>query len=91
MLSDRSTIFKETLDASINQEFGFQEKDILPLFVKYQSKRQILIDIFSFFTYVLQLPTQLHLRRLQNSNFMPNKRDRWLKTMRQVDNSSSLL
>lgn len=80
MLSDRSIIFKETLDASINKEFGFQEQDILPLFVKYQSKRQILIDIFSFFTYVLQLPTQLHLRRLQNSNFMPKKRDRWFQT-----------
>lgn len=80
MIDDRSIIFRETLDASINQEFGFQEQDILPLFMKYQSKRQILIDIFSFFTYVLQLPTQLHLRRLQNSNFMPKKRDRWFQT-----------
>ena len=91
MLDDRSIIFRETLDASINKEFGFQEKDILPLFLKYQSKRQILIDTFSFFTYILQLPTQLHLRRLQNSNFMPKKRDRWFKTMRKADDGSSLL
>lgn len=90
MFNDRSIIFRETLDASINKEFGFQEKDILPLFLKYQSKRQILIDTFSFFTYILQLPTQLPLRRLQNSNLMP-KRDRWFKTIRDVDDSSSLL
>lgn len=63
---DHSTIFKETvIDALIQNEFGFQEKDILPLFSKYQNKRQILIDIFSFFTYVLQLPTQLYLKKLR--------------------------
>ena len=63
--SDRSIIFKETLlDAALKNEFGFKEQDILPLFVKYQSKRQILIDIISFLTYVVQLPTQFYLRRL---------------------------
>jgi hypothetical protein len=74
---DRSIIFKQTLlDAAISNEFGFKEQDILPLFVKYQSKRQILIDIFSFLTYVVQLPTQFYLRRLRNSNFIPkNNRD----------------
>lgn len=90
MLNDRSIIFKETLDTSINQEFGFQEKDILPLFMKYQSKRQILISIFSFFTYILQLPAQFHLRRLQNSKFILSKSDRWFRAIRKVDNSSSL-
>ena len=70
---DRSIIFKETLlDAAISNEFGFKEPDILPLFVKYQSKRQILINIFSFLTYVVQLPTRFYLRRLQNSNFVSN-------------------
>ena len=90
MFDDRSIIFRETLDASINQEFGFQEKDILPLFVKYQSKRQILISIFSFFTYILQLPTQFHLRRLQNSKFIIFPGDRWFRATKKVDNSSSL-
>lgn len=68
--SDRSTIFKEVLlDASIENRFGFQERDILPLFVKYHSKRQIIIDLFSFLTYVVQLPTKFYLRRLQKNKF----------------------
>ncbi len=66
---DRSIIFKETLlDASSRNKFGFQEKDILPLFNKYQSKRQILINFVSFLTYVLQMPTLFYLRRLRQSN-----------------------
>ena len=66
---DRSILFKKTLlDASIKNEFGFQEQDILPLFLKYQSKRQIIINIVSFMTYVVQLPTQFYLRRLQRGN-----------------------
>ncbi len=79
---DRSIIFKETLlDASIKNEFGFQERDILPLFLKYQSKRQILINIVSFMTYVVQLPTQFYLRRLQRSNtvYQPRTRFNWFK------------
>lgn len=79
--SDRSIIFKETLlDASIKNKFGFQERDILPLFNKYHSKRQILINLVSFLTYILQLPTRLYLRRLQYKNFIfkkSNYRDRF--------------
>ena len=70
---DRSTIFKNTLlDAALKNEFGFKEQDILPLFVKYQSKRQILIDIVSFLTFVAQLPTRFYLRRLRKSKFVLN-------------------
>ena len=89
--SDRSSIFKETLlDAAINNEFGFKEPDILPLFVKYQSKRQILVDILSFLTYVFRLPTRLYLRRLQNSNFvLKNNRDRWFKTIGKINDGTS--
>ena len=62
--SDRSIIFRETLlEASYKNKLGFQERDVLPLFIKYQSKRQIFIDILSFMTYVLHLPTQFYLRR----------------------------
>ena len=71
---DRSTIFKQVLlDASIENKFGFQEQDILPLFVKYHSKRQIIIDLFSFSTYVLQLPTKFYLRRLQKKQVVLNR------------------
>ncbi|WP_319419380.1 hypothetical protein [Pleurocapsa sp. FMAR1] len=80
--SDRSIIFKETLlHASIKNEFGFQEQDILPLFLKYQSKRQTLINVVSFMTYVVQLPTQFYLRRLQRSNtvYQPKNRFNWFK------------
>ena len=67
---DRSTIFKEILlDAALKNEFGFKEQDILPLFIKYQSKRQILIDLISFLTYVVQLPTRFYLRRAHKSKF----------------------
>jgi hypothetical protein len=46
---DSSIIFKKILlQASLENEFGFKEADILPLFVKYQRKRQLLINIFSF-------------------------------------------
>ena len=92
--SDRSTIFRETLlDASIKNKFGFQEQDFLPLFIKYQSKRQIMLDVLSFLTYVLQLPTHFYLRRWRNSIFVLKKpnRDRWFKTIGNVDDSSSLL
>ncbi|MGF1590716.1 MAG: hypothetical protein ACFCU7_16030 [Pleurocapsa sp.] len=81
---DRSMIFKETLlDASSKNKFGFQEKDILPLFEKYQSKRQILINFVSFLTYVLQMPTLFYLRRLNRSNtiYDPNSRYYWRKTL----------
>ena len=48
---DRSTIFKNTLlDAALKNELGFKEQDILPLFLKYQSNRQIIIDFVSFLT-----------------------------------------
>lgn len=68
---DRSIIFKEILlDAALENEFGFKEQDVLPLFVKYQSKRQILIDLISFLTYVVQLPTRLYLRRMRKSKFV---------------------
>ena len=88
---ERSITFKETLlDAAIKNEFGFKEQDILPLFVKYQSKRQILIDLFSFLTYVVQLPTRFYLRRLQNSNFvLKNNRARWFKTIRKINDGTS--
>ena len=88
---DRSIVFKETLlDAAIKNEFGFQERDILPLFVKYQSKRQIIIDIFSFLTYVVQLPTQFYLRRLRNNNFVLKKnRHHWFKTIGNINDGSS--
>ena len=88
---DRSIIFKETLlDAAMKNKFGFKEQDILPLFAKYQSKRQILIDILSFLTYVVQLPTQFYLRRSQNSSFVPKEnRARWFKTMRNVNDGTS--
>ena len=67
---DRSIIFKETLlDAALKNEFGFQERDILPLFAKYQSKRQILIDLISFLTYIVQLPTRLYLCRLRKGKY----------------------
>lgn len=90
--SDRSNIFKETLlDAAINNEFGFKEEDILPLFAKYQSKRQIIIDILSFSTYVVQLPTQFHLRRSRNSNFVPRNRDRWFKANSVASSIASLV
>ena len=76
---DRSIIFKEILsNASIKNELGFKEQDILPLFVKYQNKRQVLIDLFSFLTYVLKLPTQVYLRRLQRKNkleALPNEKN----------------
>ncbi len=76
---DRSIIFKETLlDASIKNKLGFQEKDILPLFNKYQSKRQILINFVNFLTYVLQLPTFLYLRRLRKNNTICNLKNRAL-------------
>ena len=66
---DRSIIFKETLsNALAKNEFGFQEQDISPLFIKYQNKRRILIDFFSFLTYVLKLPTQVYLRHLRTKN-----------------------
>lgn len=89
--SDRSTIFKQTLlDAAVKNQFSFQEKDILPLFLKYQSKRQILLDVFSFLTYVLRLPTLFYLRRLRNSNFMPQKnRAYWFKTTSKLSDGSS--
>ena len=68
---DRSIIFKETLlDAALRNEFGFKEQDILPLFVKYQSKRQILIDIISFLTYVVRLPMRFQLRRLRKDKYV---------------------
>ena len=68
---DRSIIFKETLlDAALKNEFGFKEQDILPLFVKYQSKRQILIDIISFLTYIVQLPMRFQLRRLRKDKYV---------------------
>ena len=68
---DRSIIFKETLlDAALKNEFGFKEQDILPLFVKYQSKRQILIDIVSFLTYVVRLPMRFQLRRLRKDKYV---------------------
>lgn len=71
---DRSTIFKEVLLHTLTENnFGFQEKDILPLFTKYQSKRQIIIDLVSFFTYVLQLPTYFYLRRLQRKKLIDTK------------------
>ncbi len=82
---DRSILFKETLlDASLKNEFGFQEQDILPLFLKYQSKRQILINIVSFMTYVVQLATQFYLRRLQRGNtvYQPGTRFNWFKVGR---------
>ncbi|HEY9768169.1 MAG TPA: hypothetical protein V6C71_06610 [Coleofasciculaceae cyanobacterium] len=76
---DRSIIFQETLlDASIKNKFGFQEKDILPLFNKYQSKRQILINFVSFLTYVLQLPTLLYLRLFKKNNTIGNLNNRAL-------------
>ena len=89
--SDRSIIFKETLlDAAIKNECSFKEQDVLPLFVKYQSKRQFLIDILSFLTYVVQLPTRFYLWRLRDSNFvLKNNRDRWFKTIGNIDNGSS--
>ena len=68
---DRSILFKEILlDASIKNEFGFKEQDILPLFLKYQSKRQVLIDILSFFTYIFQLPTLFYLRRFHKNKYI---------------------
>ena len=71
---DRSIIFKDVLlNASVENEFGFQEKDILPLFVKYQSKRQLIIDVVSFLTYVLQLPTHFYLRRLQRNKLIHSR------------------
>ena len=77
--SDRSTIFKQVLlDASIENKFGFQEQDILPLFVKYHSKRQIIIDLLSFSTYVLQLPTKFYLRRLQKKQVCSQSRKKSL-------------
>lgn len=90
--SDRSTIFRQTLlDAALNNQLGFQEKDILPLFLKYQSKRQILLNVFSFLTYVLKLPTLFYLKRLRNSNFVPQKnRAYWFKTTSKVGDRSSL-
>ena len=96
--SDRSILFKETLlDAAIKNEFGFKEQDILPLFTKYQSKRQILVDILSFLTYVVQLPTRFYLRRLRNSNFVlknnrgcdPRRRHRWFKTVGKINDGTS--
>ena len=95
---DRSITFKETLlDAAINNEFGFKEQDVLPLFVKYQSKRQIIIDLLSFLTYVVQLPTRLYLRRLRNSNFVlqnnrgceASRRHRWFKTIGKINDGTS--
>ena len=87
---DRSIVFKETLlDAALKNELGFKEPDILPLFVKYQSKRQLIVDILSFLTYVVQLPTQFYLRRSRNSNFVPKNRDRWFKTIGNINNGSS--
>ena len=69
---DRSIIFKETLlDALQKNQPNFQESDILPLFLKYRRNRQILIDMAGFLTYVLRLPTQIYLRRLRNSKFVP--------------------
>ena len=70
---DRSIIFKKTLlDAALKNEFGFKEQDVLPLFLKYQSKRQIAIDIISFLTFVAQLPTRFYLRRLRKRKFVLN-------------------
>ena len=57
---DKSIIFKDLLNASIKNEFGFQEQDILPLFIKYQSKRQLLINTSNFLSYVLQLGTHFY-------------------------------
>ena len=69
---DRSIVFQETLlDALQKNPLNFQESDILPLFLKYRRNRQILIDLVSFLTYVLRLPTQIYLRRLRNSKFVP--------------------
>ena len=69
---DRSIVFRETLlDALQKNQFSFQESDILPLFLKYQRNRQLLIDLVSFLTYVLRSPTQIYLRRLRNSQFVP--------------------
>ena len=81
---DRSIIFKETLlDAAIKNELGFKEQDILPLFLKYQSKRQILIDIVSFLTYVVRLPMRFQLRRLRKDKYVLDRsssRFDWFRT-----------
>ena len=71
---DSSIVFKETLlNAALKNEFGFKEQDILPLFVKYQSKRQILIDLISFMTYVVRLPTKFYLRSMRKNKFILNR------------------
>ena len=89
---DRSVVFKEILlDASFKNPFGFQERDLIPLFNKYQRNRQFLINIISFCTYVLQLPTLPFLRRRRDSNFMLSDRKfKWFKTQRLDPVSSEL-
>lgn len=81
--SDRSIIFKNVLDSSLKNQFDFQERDILPLFLKYQRKRRILIDLVTFLAHVLQLPTRIYWQWLKNSNFgLKNFSDRhfWFKS-----------
>ena len=67
---DFSSVFKEILlDASVKNEFGFKERDILPLFLKYQNKRQFISNILSFFTYVFQLPTLFYLQQFRKDKY----------------------
>ena len=83
--SDRSIIFKNVLDTSLKNQFDFQEQDILPLFLKYQRKRRILIDLATFLAHVLQLPTRIYWQWLKNSNFMlksSGDRHFWFKSVK---------
>lgn len=90
---DSSIIFKEILlDASAQNPLGFQEGDFQPLFNKYQRNRQILINIISFCTYVLQLPTLFFLRRRRHSSFALSVRKfKWFRTPRLSNNTTSEL
>ena len=89
---DRSVVFKEILlDASARNPLSFKERDLVPLFDKYQRNRQFLINLISFCTYVLQLPTLPFLRRKRDSNFMLlDRKFKWFKTQRLNNVSSEL-
>ncbi|MBE9048379.1 hypothetical protein IQ255_29000 [Pleurocapsales cyanobacterium LEGE 10410] len=87
---DRSTVFRQTLlDASIKNPLGFRERDLIPLFDKYQRNRQIAIDVLSFLTYVLKLPTLPFLRHWRHSNFaLLNRKDKWFRTLSRSNNNT---
>ena len=90
--TDRSLIYRNTLLHAIRQnKLGFQEKDILPLFIKYKKRQQTIVYALSFLAYIWRLPNFGYLYCARKSNLFFKKISHfryWLSSMKFSHSSS---